>query len=67
MGELTLMTIQEVAQLLHYSVKTIYKKAAKGDIPSVPISRRKRNSSGAKIGVSRICWTTAQTFGRLNV
>ena len=25
------------------------------------------NSSGAKIGVSRICWTTAQTFGRLNV
>ena len=37
-----LMTIEEVAQLLHYSPKTIYKKAAKGEIPSVPISRRKR-------------------------
>lgn len=42
MGELTLMTIQDVAKLLHNSVKTVYKKAAKGDIPSVPISRRKR-------------------------
>jgi len=39
---ITLMTIQEVAQLLHYSPKTVYKKAAKGEIPSVPISRRKR-------------------------
>jgi excisionase family DNA binding protein len=36
------MTIQDVARLLHYSVKTVYKKAAKGEIPSVPISRRKR-------------------------
>jgi excisionase family DNA binding protein len=41
-GELTLMTIHDVAKLLHYSVKTVYKKAAKGEIPSVPISRRKR-------------------------
>ena len=38
----TLMTIQEVAELLHYSAKTIYKKAARGEIPSVPISPRKR-------------------------
>ena len=36
------MTIEEVAKLLHYSIKTVYKKAAKGEIPSVPISRRKR-------------------------
>jgi len=42
MSELTLMTIQEVAELLHYSIKTVYKKAARGEIPSVPISRRKR-------------------------
>ena len=39
---MTLMTIQEVARVLHYSTKTVYKKAAKGEIPSVPISRRKR-------------------------
>jgi excisionase family DNA binding protein len=39
---LTLLTIQEVAKLLHYSPKTVYKKAARGEIPSVPISRRKR-------------------------
>ena len=38
----TLMTIQEVAELLHYSPKTIYKKAARGEIPSIPLSRRKR-------------------------
>jgi len=37
-----LMTIHEVAELLHYSIKTVYKKAARGEIPSVPISRRKR-------------------------
>ena len=37
-----MMTIQEIASLLHYSVKTVYKKAAKGEIPSVPISPRKR-------------------------
>jgi excisionase family DNA binding protein len=39
---MTLMTIQEVAELLHYSPKTVYKKASKGEIPSLPISRRKR-------------------------
>lgn len=37
-----LMTIEELAKFLHYSTKTIYKKAAKGEIPSVPLSRRKR-------------------------
>ena len=42
MSEPKLMTIQEVAELLRYSIKTVYKKAAKGEIPSVPISRRKR-------------------------
>lgn len=42
MAESQLMTIQEVAELLHYSIKTVYKKAAKSEIPSVPISRRKR-------------------------
>jgi excisionase family DNA binding protein len=36
------MTISEVADLLRYSVKTVYKKAAKGEIPSIPLSRRKR-------------------------
>ena len=39
---MSLMTIDEVAKLLHYSPKTVYKKAAKGEIPSVPITRRKR-------------------------
>lgn len=42
MDETQLMTIGEVAKLLHYSVKTVYKKAASGEIPSVPLSRRKR-------------------------
>lgn len=42
MEEIQLMTIGEVAKLLHYSVKTVYKKAASGEIPSVPLSRRKR-------------------------
>ena len=42
MEPITLMTIEEVARILHYSTKTIYRKAAKGEIPSVPISRRKR-------------------------
>ena len=37
-----LMTIDEVAKLLHYSPKTVYKKAARGEIPSIPLSRRKR-------------------------
>lgn len=39
---MVLMTVQELAKLLKYSEKTIYKKAAKGEIPSVSISRRKR-------------------------
>jgi excisionase family DNA binding protein len=37
-----LLTIEDVAKLLHYSPKTIYKKAARGEIPSIPLSRRKR-------------------------
>jgi excisionase family DNA binding protein len=41
-GTPVMMTIEEIAALLHYSVKTVYKKAAKGEIPSVPISPRKR-------------------------
>lgn len=39
---MTLLTIEEVAKLLHYSPKTVYKKAARGEIPSIAISRRKR-------------------------
>ncbi len=39
---ITLVSIEEIAKLLHYSVKTVYKKAARGEIPSVPISPRKR-------------------------
>lgn len=42
MGDSQLMTIAEVAELLHYSVKTVYKKAARGELPSIPLSRRKR-------------------------
>ena len=38
----TFLTIREVAELLHYSVKTIYKKAARGEIPSIALTRRKR-------------------------
>ena len=37
-----LLTIEDVAELLHYSPKTVYKKAARGEIPSIPLSRRKR-------------------------
>ena len=39
---MTLITIQEVAKILHYSSKTVYKKAARGEIPSISLSRRKR-------------------------
>ena len=41
-GQPPLLTIEEVAALLGYSVKTIYKKAARGEIPSIALSRRKR-------------------------
>jgi excisionase family DNA binding protein len=61
MSELTLMTIQEVATLLHYSIKTIYKKAAKGEIPSVPISRRKRLFSREAIQY----WLANKQVGKL--
>ena len=50
MGEaMTLMTIEEVAALLHYSVKTVYKKAARGEIPSIALSRRKRLFDASKL------------------
>jgi len=39
---MTLITTKELAKLLPYSPKTIYKKAARGEIPSVSLSRRKR-------------------------
>ena len=56
-----LMTIEEVAKLLRYSIKTIYKKAAKGEIPSVPISRRKRLFSRAAIEY----WLANKQMGNL--
>ena len=58
---LSLMTIQEVAILLHYSPKTVYKKAAKGEIPSVPISRRKRLFSREAINY----WLANKQMGEL--
>lgn len=57
----TLMTIEELAKLLHYSPKTIYKKAARGEIPSVPISRRKRLFSREVIDY----WLTNRQMGKL--
>ena len=56
-----LMTIAEVAELLRYSPKTIYKKAAKGEIPSVPISRRKRLFSREAINY----WLANKQMGNL--
>ena len=56
-----LMTIQEVAELLHYSLKTVYKKAAKGEIPSVAISRRKRLFSREAINY----WLANKQMGNL--
>jgi excisionase family DNA binding protein len=61
MGETALMTIQEIATLLHYSVKTVYKKAAKGEIPSVPISPRKRLFSRDAIQY----WLANKQIGKL--
>lgn len=61
MAELTLLTIEDVAKLLHYSIKTIYKKAARGEIPSVPISRRKRLFSREAIQY----WLTNKQMGKL--
>lgn len=61
MAPTTLMTIEEVAKLLHYSPKTVYKKAAKGEIPSVPISRRKRLFSREVIDY----WLTNRQVGKL--
>ena len=61
MSEPKLMTIQEVAELLRYSAKTVYKKAAKGEIPSVPISRRKRLFSRDAINY----WLANKQMGNL--
>jgi excisionase family DNA binding protein len=61
MTEPKLMTIQEVAELLRYSTKTVYKKAAKGEIPSVPISRRKRLFSRDAINY----WLANKQMGNL--
>jgi excisionase family DNA binding protein len=61
MTETPLMTITEVAKLLHYSPKTVYKKAARGEIPSVAISRRKRLFSRDAINY----WLTNRQVGRL--
>jgi excisionase family DNA binding protein len=58
---MTLLTIDEVAKLLRYSPKTIYKKAAKGEIPSVPISRRKRLFSREAIHY----WLANKQMGKL--
>jgi len=61
MSEPKLMTIQEVAELLRYSIKTVYRKAAKGEIPSVPISRRKRLFSRDAIAY----WLANKQIGNL--
>ena len=58
---MTLITIQEVAQILHYSPKTVYKKAARGEIPSVPLSRRKRLFSREAIHY----WLANKQMGKL--
>lgn len=58
---MTTMTVEEVARLLHYSVKTVYKKAARGEIPSVPISRRKRLFSREAIEY----WLANRQMGKL--
>ena len=56
-----LMTIKEVAKMLHYSSKTVYKKAARGEIPSVPISRRRRLFSREAINH----WLANRQMGKL--
>jgi excisionase family DNA binding protein len=58
---MTLLTIEEVAKILHYSPKTVYKKAARGEIPSVPISRRKRLFSRDAIQY----WLANKQIGKL--
>jgi excisionase family DNA binding protein len=58
---MTLITIEEVARILHYSPKTVYKKAARGEIPSVPISRRKRLFSREAIHF----WLSNKQMGKL--
>lgn len=58
---ITPMTIQEVATLLGYSVKTVYRKAARGEIPSIPVSRRKRLFSREAIAY----WLVQKQIGDL--
>lgn len=56
-----MMTIEDVASLLRYSVKTIYKKAARGEIPSFSISSRKRLFSRDVISY----WLANKQVGKL--
>ena len=37
-----LLTVDDVAKMLHYNPKTVYRKARKGEIPCYPISPKKR-------------------------
>ena len=45
-----LMTIEEVASLLHYSIKTVYKKAAKGEKPQEKTPKSEDPRGGKKSG-----------------
>ena len=58
---MTLLTIKDVAKLLHYSIKTVYKKAALGEIPSIPLSPRKRLFSRDAV----IYWLASKQVGKL--
>lgn len=58
---LKLITVQDVAELLHYSTKTIYKKAARGEIPSIPITRRKRLFNRDAV----MYWLASKQIGKL--
>lgn len=58
----TLMTVKEVSAWLHYSPKTVYKKAARGELPSVPLSRRKRLFDRETLQY----WLTNRQMGKLD-
>lgn len=57
-----LMSVIEVADLLRYSPKTVYKKAARGELPSVAISRRKRLFNREAI----LYWLANRQIGKLD-
>jgi hypothetical protein len=50
-----------VGGLLHYSPKTVYKKAEAGELPSVPTSRRHRIFRREAI----VYWLRSQETGQL--